>query len=209
MGSSKLRNVAAIQQMLQGTHKTQTRKSFGFSDIDNARSVNKKRKVGERWIDANDDEWEQREGYRIKNPQTGEILVEMRKLFEIPEECPECGNKMTKRLDKKMYPLHKKCFDCVLTMETKMRLDGTFEDYARNKIKTNLLSWLADTDNEVAELKIAVTKQVEFVNSDGSIEKWTTPNKKKILKRIDADYAKFKNNLLKELNESTNTASNN
>ena len=203
--SSKLRNVQAIQQMLQGTHKTQTRKTFGFSDVKNSVELNKKRKVGERWTDANGDEWEQRQGFRNKNPRQGEMLVELRKLFELPDTCPDCGNPMGSRLDKKMYPIHKKCFDCVVVMETKMRYNGTYEDYARNKIKANVLAWLKDTDNEVIAFKKSLENQIEYVNGDGSVEKWSMPNKKKTLKRIDADYKRFKDDLLKGLETKNET----
>ena len=46
--NSKLQNVKAIKEMLAGKHKTQTRKSFGFTT-----SAEPTRKVGDEWIETN------------------------------------------------------------------------------------------------------------------------------------------------------------
>ena len=76
------------------------------------------------------------------------------------------------RNDYKMRMIHGMCFDCVVDMEHELRIEGKFDDYARNKVKQNALAWLRNSEQEVAELKIAVTKAPEFVNVDGTINKW-------------------------------------
>ena len=53
---SKLQNVNAVKQMLDGTHKMQTKKSFGFSQSQS----NIKREVGDTWTE--------------KDPKTGKLV---------------------------------------------------------------------------------------------------------------------------------------
>ena len=48
--SKKLQNTKAVKQLLDGTHKTQTRKSVSFSDSSKS---NKRRSIGETWIEKN------------------------------------------------------------------------------------------------------------------------------------------------------------
>ena len=57
--ANKLRNIEAIRKMLDGTHRMQTKKSFGYE------KQNVTRNVGDVWTDENGTEWEQKEGYKI------------------------------------------------------------------------------------------------------------------------------------------------
>ena len=45
--SNKLQNIKAVKQMLEGTHKFQTKKSIGFSDAKQKAEKNQKREVGD------------------------------------------------------------------------------------------------------------------------------------------------------------------
>mgnify|MGYP007090478949 FL=1 len=36
------------------------------------------------------------------------------------------------RLDKLMYSIHKQCSDCVIKYETKLKIEGKFEEYTKN-----------------------------------------------------------------------------
>ena len=67
---AKLENVKAVKQLLEGSHKWQTKKTIGFADADSTATRNKRRAVGERWTETNkagiETIWEQREGYRVK-----------------------------------------------------------------------------------------------------------------------------------------------
>ena len=50
--SSKLQNIKAVKQMLEGSHKTQTRKNFSLATANSTAEKNKKREIGEEWIET-------------------------------------------------------------------------------------------------------------------------------------------------------------
>ena len=57
---SKLNNVKAINQMIRGEHRTQTRKSKGYE------KKTLERKIGDSWIDDKGQKWIQKNGYKLK-----------------------------------------------------------------------------------------------------------------------------------------------
>ena len=162
--NSKLQNVKAIKEMLAGKHKTQTRKSFGFTT-----SAEPTRKVGDEWIETNANGTKikvtQQEGFRVKEP-VNSIRDQINEILRMPDTCPECNNNMhsdEKRLNEKFWKTHKTCFDCVITMETKLRAEGKFEEYARKKMYENAKSFFKTADEEVNVIKEALSGKLEFV----------------------------------------------
>ena len=47
--SNKLQNIKALQQMLEGTHKFQTKKTTGFSDAKDAARKSERHEIGDTW----------------------------------------------------------------------------------------------------------------------------------------------------------------
>lgn len=194
--SNKLQNVKAIKEMLDGTHKTQTKKSISF----NTKSTSKSRKIGEIWTDEDGVEWEQKDGYRVKNPTRAKLMSNIRSYLAMPSDCPECNNPMEKRLDKKFYKLHKKCMDCTIEYEHKLRMAGKYKEYEDKILKDNLVSWLRDAEVEKEIIKEQLTK-AEFIQANGKVEKWDLPFDPNTMKdKIDRDFEKFKSDLLDQYN---------
>jgi hypothetical protein len=83
---------------------------------------------------------------------------------------------MKKRLDNKMWYLYGHCFDCQLKIENKMRIDGTYDDWAEQKVIANKLAWIKEQKQAIEEFK--KQKSPEFlqqVRPDGysvDTEKW-------------------------------------
>lgn len=197
---AKLENVKAVQQLLDGTHKFQTNKSFGY----NSTKSNQRREVGEIWTELDSKTgieytWEQKQGFRVRHgnlDSVRQVLNEMK----MPSHCPQCKNEMKKRLDNKMWNVHKMCFDCVVDMEAKLRYEGKFEEYAKNIMYRNASDWFKDADREVEVIKEELNKQhIEYVNADGTLEKWEQTDKEKWLKKIDEDYVQLKEKILTNL----------
>ena len=206
--SKKLQNIKAVKQMIDGTHKFQTKKSIGFSDADETAKKNEKHHVGEVWeeTDTNGVTYviEQKDGFRIKKPKTSEVLQTIREELRTYPNCRKetCSCITQHPLNEKMRKIHGMCFDCVIEMEHELKKSGKYEDYERNKIRENALAWLADAERDVAMLKQAYTQIQEFVtNSQGEKETWSakmTPEE--FDATIQTQFDKFKEDFLKKLN---------
>ena len=95
------------------------------------------------------------------------------KAARTPWFCPECDKVMKKRLDDKMYRIYNHCFDCQIKIENKMRIDGTYEDWEKEKVKANTMSWIKEQKTSIEEFKKQKTPEYyNQINPDGhSIEK--------------------------------------
>ena len=210
--SKKLQNVKAVQQMLDGSHKFQTKKTTGFSDAKLVAKKNERHVVGDTWEESdsvgNKFIIEQRDGFRIKKTKNSKIFQELRDDLRSFPACRKetCTCAGTHPIDKKMQIIHKMCFDCVIDMEHELKKAGTYEEYEQNKIRENALAWLAAAERDVAMLKQTYTQAAEFVtNSDGALETWGAKmSPAEFEETVQTQFNKFKENFLKNLNGETN-----
>jgi len=215
--SKKLQNVKAVQQMLEGNHKFQTKKIVGFSDAEEVAKKNTKHAPGDVWEETDAVTGityviEQRDGFRIKTIKSGKVLQEVREELRAYPNCrKETCTCITKHpLNEKMRKLHGMCFDCVIEMEHELKKAGRFNEYEQHKIRENKLAWLAEAERDVALLKETYTQASKFVtNSEGEQETWTarmTPEEfdATIQKQFDLFKEKFLQNLDKETNNENN-----
>ncbi len=191
--SKKLKNVKAVREMIAGTHKSQTKTNVSFGEA----KTFVKREVGEQWTDDDGTLWEQRKGYKVKLGKLSKLRDELTKFPKCRKEICTCTN--PNRNDMYMKKIHDMCFDCVISMEHQMRLDGTFEEYERKKIYANMKSWLKGAEVEKEALKTAL--KARFVNEDGSIEEWSEMSWEEVEKKIDNEFRLFKENYLKKWEE--------
>ena len=215
--SKKLQNVKAIQQMLDGTHKFQTKKSIGFSDTKEAAKKSEHHEIGDVWEEIDSSGVihivEQRDGFRIRKTKNSDVFQSIREELRAFPNCRKdiCTCNGTHPLDQKMRGIHGMCFDCVIEMEHEMKKDGTFDEYARNKVKENALAWLRDAERDVELLKQAYTHASEFVtNADGETESWgakMTPDE--FEETVQKQFERFKENFLNKLNGVEETNENN
>jgi len=214
--SNKLQNIKAIQQMIDGTHKFQTKKTIGFSDAESSAQKSQHRKVGDIWEETDTQGTvyivEQRDGFRIKKTANTDTMQQVRDEFRIFKNCrkEKCTCAGTHPLDQKMKKIHDMCFDCVIEMEHEMKLNGTYSAYAKNKVRENALAWLSEAERDVELLKQAYTQSVKIVNnSEGETETWAakmTPEE--FEEKIQSEFDKFKENFLNKLNGITNNENN-
>jgi hypothetical protein len=201
--AKKLQNIRAINQMLSGTHKSQNKTTVGYQ------SKEEDRNVGDKWIDNNGVQWEQKDGYKVSSAKALEAVMAAIKALKMPNTCPKCNNEMKdNQYNKKMWKVHKMCFDCVIDMEHEHKLNGTYEQYVKDLMRKNIEAWLIDARAEMSAIKELLTK-AEFVNSDGTVEKWDSPWKGKedeLEELLERDFQKVKAQLLGEpINEIINT----
>lgn len=120
------------------------------------------------------DIWEENgKKWTIKNgiKQTVTRFDELKKIINLPLTCPGCGKAMKNHnLNKKMWPIHGKCFDCVIDHETELKRRGKFEEYARNLTTGGIKQYVKDLENALLDLNNEVDDQ--YVTEQGDIETW-------------------------------------
>lgn len=208
---SKLQNVKAVREMLEGNHRFQNKTTYGYT----AKKDTKIRNVGEIWEETLPNgtviEWEQKQGYRVKRAKNLKILTEVRQeLNSYPNCYSDCEKKKTAKYsyhDKKIRDIHGMCLNCLAKYETYLKVEGKFEDYERQKHLESAESFFKDAEKEKELIKKALDSVV-YVEEDGSKEVWTTENKQALLEKIDSDFEKLKQNILEPLRNGKDSSNN-
>ena len=125
------------------------------------------------------DVWEENgKNWTIKNglKQTITRLDSIKKSLLLPIICPSCNKAMANNLlNKKMWPLHGKCFDCVINMESELKRIGKFEEYQRNMVHSGIKTHIKEMEDLLLELALGASKE-SFVTEAGDIEEWRGGN---------------------------------
>lgn len=125
---------------------------------------------GDVW-DENGKTWTIKRGIK----QTVSKYGALRKVLEIPLACPVCSNAMNDHwINVKMFRLHGMCLDCVTEMETKLKVEGRFEDYKKGIMNSNKNAMLEDLENALDNW---VKESDTFISEDGVVEDWSKVSK--------------------------------
>lgn len=139
------------------------------------------------------DIWEENnKTWTIKNgiKMTVTKLDKIKDLVLMPLCCPECGNVMKiNEYNKKMWGIHKKCFDCVIKMESEIKRLGKWDEYCSNIMNRNKNAELDDLE---AALEQWVDQQDSFVSEQGEVEKWGGGDKKAIYKQVKSELVELR-----------------
>ena len=79
--------------------------------------------------------------------------MDVLKEAKTPWFCPKCDKTMKRQLDDKMYRLHGHCFDCQVTFENKLRIEGKYDEWEEKKVLNNQLSYLKDQIESIEDWK--------------------------------------------------------
>ena len=107
---------------------------------------------------------------------------------------------MKRRNDTKMYKLHKKCFNCVVEMEHKLKIEGKYEEYERNVVANNAKDYVNHLESYLMEA--LNTSNSQYVSERGEVENWkgglniekTTKEIKESIKTFKDSIEEYKNN---------------
>ena len=210
--SSKLQNIKAVNELLAGTHKSQTRKSIytgstktEISEDDILeRFDNGKPKI---WIETSATgirtRVTQHDGFKSREPENS-ILKTVQDTLSVPQKCPKCDTEMRnheKRLNFKFWFKRKMCFGCVLTEERRIKVQGqaAWKEYQNKIMSANAEAWFKDTDKEVEILKQSVTETV-WGNADGERGEVDISS---TIDRIETDYKELKENIRNQFAENS------
>ena len=186
----KRKDVNRARNLLMGKTGASTGTQVGYS------TKQTDHKEGDVWTEG-------RKTWTIKNgiKQTVSKLDVIKKEVFIPLSCPSCNKIMKKRLDKPNYKIHKKCFDCVVEFEHKLKINGKYDNY----IKTLKINNSFDIVNEMESYLLDVVNSnsnSEFVSEDGIIERWVGgTNKDKLRNKVKKEFDIERKKLKKELND--------
>ena len=146
-------------------------------------------------------------GYKSKEKEKGDIIPKMTEIMQdvrMPLFCKECNKVMKKRLDDKMWRLYGHCFDCQIKIENKLRIEGKYEEWEKEKIKQNKIAFIKDQIQTIEEWKDM--KAPEWYNQVGvnypemEKEKWSvdTTHIKLMAEEALEEYTKILNGLEKK-----------
>jgi len=155
----KRKDVNRARNLLTGKTNASTGVQIGYS------TKQEDHKEGDVWTEG-------RKTWTIKNgiKQTVSKLDAIKKEVFMPLSCPNCNKIMKKRLDKPNYKIHKKCHDCVIEFEHKLKIRGEYDNYIK-KLKTkNSLDIVNEMESYL--LDAINTSNSGFVSEDGVVERW-------------------------------------
>ena len=144
--------------------------------------------------------------WTIKNgiKQTVSKLDKIKKEVFTPLCCPNCGKVMKHHLDISNYKIHKKCHDCVIEFEHKLKIKGKYDSYIKNLKAKNSLDIVDEIESYL--LDAINTSNSGFVSEDGVIERWVGGvNKTELTKQVKEATKKRREHIEKKLNDETRT----
>ena len=159
----------------------------------------KEYKEGDIWAEG-------KKTWTIKNgiKQTVSKLDTIKKEVFMPLSCPCCGKIMKKKLDKPNYKIHKKCFDCVIKFEHKLKIEGKYDNYIKKLKAKNSLNIIDEMESYL--LDAINSSNSGFVSEDGVIERWVGGiNKKELTEQVIEAAKVRRKHIEKELNDKKRT----
>ena len=102
-------------------------------------------------------------GYEGKKQKQGDIESPLTKIMQkvrMPNFCTKCDRIMNKNVDNQAWAQFGHCFDCQIELENKMRIEGTFEDYAKTKMLENQKAYLRDLEQSIDDFEKTGGKRV-------------------------------------------------
>ena len=136
------KNIQRVQEMLSDTYKRKVQVGY--------KRVEKERKIGERWFDADGKEWEQMNGY----------ISSIRKLPSkgLGDQCSECKRIIIKPWDKEIYKFNNRCYYCQIDFEAELKGTKKFDEWLENQNKRIKEQYIEKFEEENKELVKEIEK---------------------------------------------------
>ena len=179
----KSRDIQRMRNIISKNYSDKTVTQSGYTK----QSV--EHKEGDVW-EENGKQWTIKKG--IKQNLTR--FDKLKESIMLPIVCPLCSQAMkSTSVNKKMWPIHKMCFDCVIVMETELKRDGKFEEYQRNMMIGGAKTHLKEMEEILLEVMLD-TGNESIVTENGDIENWSGGNidNTKIIKDLQNYIQKLK-----------------
>lgn len=175
----KASDVQRMRNLITGKQGDKTKIQTGY---DKQSTVHKE---GDVWEEGGK-EWTIKNGIK----QTVTKLDTAKQLARLPLTCPSCNQPIKSTLlNKKMWTIHQKCFDCVIEMEAEIKRSGNWESYEKGLLNANKNQALNDLETALDEW---VDTKDTYVTEQGDVESWEGGNKQQIYKEVKEKIAELK-----------------
>ena len=163
------KNLAKVQDMLDGNYKTKIQVGVGDQEVE------KIRKEGDIWVDGDGKTWEQKDGYRVNQTKLANA--------GIAENCSTCEKYIIKPWDKDCYKADGRCYHCQLDYEIDLKAKPIrwfayrrLKDFKNAKsIEKDMEQWI-DEFEKIKNEKV-FDKKVANALANGEVEMSINKNK--------------------------------
>ena len=137
------KNLAKVQDMLDGNYKNKIQVGVGDQEIEQTRQV------GDKWVDSDGTPWEQKDGYQIK----GRLATSDVTHHSWDTKCSSCEKLIIKPWDKDVHSADGRCYYCQLDFEEDLKLKPIkWFAYRRLKELVNMKALEKDLDKWIDEI---------------------------------------------------------
>ena len=158
----------SVDDLIDKLDKSKGSKSYNLGDQKDKDSEIKNKKDGETWTDLGTE-------YLIKDgivrTKTSIMLEDELKDVKLPRFCPICEKQMKHQLDVSSWWINKKCFDCFIAEDHKLRVKDNYLKIAKVKNIKETIALLKGELSMYLELADSVGDDLNLVqNSEGVID---------------------------------------
>lgn len=167
-----------------------------------------KREVGDTWEDDKGNVWEQKSYGKVKQSKLTNTMSEVRRYLQKLSTCKakDCDKNKYGPTDKKLISKTGFCSKCLSKKELQIQQDGLWDAYNEYKVYSNMAAYGTEVLEKLNNALNDVTNIHEFVNDDGSVEKWKSDKSVEELRaEIEQDIENGKKELI-EVIEKRNKA---
>ena len=119
------KNLAKVQDMLDGNYKTKIQVGVGDQEVE------KIRQIGDKWVDSDGTPWEQKEGYKVK----GRLATSNISHQSWDMKCSGCEKLVVKKWDRDTHKADGRCYHCQLNYEMDLKYDSWLRFFAYRRLK--------------------------------------------------------------------------
>jgi len=152
------RDVQRIRNLVKGKSGERTTHGVGYT------KSTEDHVEGDVWVEDGK-KWTIRDGIRENITKLDKF-----KKVAVPLFCPSCKHVMDKQLDPHYYKSYGTCLDCRTEFETKLKLEGKWEDYVTEAYNKEIDGYIEDYK---AYMQDALAESNEgYITEAGDIQKW-------------------------------------
>jgi len=119
------KNLAKVQDMLDGNYKSKIQVGVGDQEVEQVRQV------GDKWVDSDGTPWEQKDGYQVK----GRLATSDISHQSWDNKCSGCKKLIVKKWDKDTHKADGRCYHCQIDFEAELKTGKPLRWFAYRRLK--------------------------------------------------------------------------